>query len=133
MPQEKRAGVLLTLADRANGTLLRKNSQTFRVCDQAIRQCRAWLDGKHVSAHALAEYLDAEEGENPWMQESVFSGDAEGLHALVFVTMIIGHIAHLAYLKVDESGRMSEVIAEAGENLLEHIAEYGDVYRSAEQ
>lgn len=74
---------------------------------------------------ALAEYLDADESVNPWMQESMFGTDLNNLNEIVFIAMIFGYVAHLAYLQSGEASRMSEVIAEADENISESIVDYG--------
>lgn len=102
--------------------------ETFDVCKQAIQRCRDWLSHKPVNPEDLAAYIDADEAANPWMQESVFRTDPEGLNALVFMVMVVGFVAHLAYLRAGTPERMSEAIAEADENILESIADYGKAY-----
>jgi len=59
------------------------------------------------------------------MQESKFRYDPDGLNALIFLTLVVGHITHYAYLHANQSERMSEAIAEAGENIRELLVEYG--------
>ncbi|WP_244138187.1 Imm6 family immunity protein [Burkholderia vietnamiensis] len=132
MPWEKRVLSLLAMANRANETIKTSHPESFKVCERALVSCKDWLDGKPITPESLAFYLDADETENPWMQESIFRGDPVGLNALVFITMIIGHVAHIAYVNSGKSKYMSEIISEAGSNILEAIVEYGAPYGLSE-
>jgi len=132
MPWEKRVLLLLLVANRANETINVSHPESFDVCCQALRKCKEWVDGAPVSPENLAAYLDADEAKNPWLQESIFNEDPDGLNALVFVTMVVGHVANLAYVNSGESRRMSEAIAEAGSNIFESIAEFGERYGLSE-
>lgn len=128
MQLTNRVAVLLSAADAANKTIMASHPKTFDVCRQALKKCRDWLNTEDITPEALAEYLDADEAANPWMQESVFRNDPDGLNALVFITMVVGHVAHYAYLRADKTERMSEVIAEADENILGPMIDYGKKY-----
>ena len=120
--------MLLLAADVANKTVMVRHPKTFDVCRQAIQKCRDWLSTENITPEVLAEYIDADEEANPWMQESVFRGDPDGLHALVFITLVVGHVAHNAYLHAGNANGMSEAIAEAGENILGPMGDYGKKY-----
>ena len=128
MPLPRRIGVLLSCADIANRSIMLSHPKTFEVCKEAIQKCRDWLEGQNITPEALAMYLDADEAENPWMQESQFRNDTDGLNALVLITMVIGYVAHFAYLHVGKAEKMSEIIAEAGESILVPIVDYGERY-----
>lgn len=132
MPWEKRVLSLLAMANRANETIKVSHPESFKVCERALVVCKDWLGGKRITPESLAFYLDADETENPWMQESIFSGNLAGLNALVFMTMVIGHVAHLAYVNSGKSKYMSDIVSEAGSNILESIAEYGASYGLSE-
>ncbi|WP_321856714.1 Imm6 family immunity protein [Burkholderia cenocepacia] len=132
MPWEKRVLSLLAMANRANETIKASHPESFEVCERALVACKDWLNGKPITPENLAFYLDADETKNPWMQESIFSGDPAGLNALAFMTMVIGHTAHLAYVNSGKSKYMSEIISEAGSNIFESIVEYGAPYGLAE-
>lgn len=132
MPWEKRASALLEVAGRANETIRASHPQSFKACEQALAACKDWLDGKPVTPESLATYLDADGRGNPWMQEAVFNGDPSGLNALIFITMVIGHIAYISYVNHEKSMYMSEVISEAGSNIFKSIAEYGTPYGISE-
>jgi len=45
---------------------------------------------------------------------------------LIFITMVIGHVSHIAYAKAGQPERMSESIVEAGENIVESIIAYSN-------
>ncbi|QUO26127.1 hypothetical protein KEH57_04120 [Burkholderia cenocepacia] len=128
MSWQKRAEVLLTAAERANSTIEINHPESFDACRLALEKCKAWLNGVVTSPEVLAAYLDSDEAENPWMQESKFKNDSRGLSALIFITMVIGHIAYLAYEHEGKSKEMSETISEAGSTIFESMAEYGEPY-----
>jgi len=128
MPMLDRVDVLLSAANVANKTLMAGYPNTYEVCSQAIQKCREWSNGGDIAPETLAEYLDADESDNPWMRESLFGANAEGLNALVFITMIVGHVAYLAYTRSGKADCMSQVICEADESILEYISDYGREY-----
>lgn len=128
MPIITRMAVLLSAAGVANKMIMVSHPKTFEVCKQAIQKCEDWLNTGNITPEALAAYIDADEAANPWMQESAFRSDPDGLNALVFITMVVGHVAHFAYLSMGKAERMSEVVAEADENVLEPIVDYGKKY-----
>lgn len=123
-----RMAILLETANIANKKNMLTHPETFNVCEKALNQCRSWLRGEAISPDELARYIDAESSENPWMQESVFRNDLEGLDALIFVTMVIAHVAHFAYLANQQERRMSEAVSEAGLSLVDSLMEYGKNY-----
>ncbi|WP_288410549.1 Imm6 family immunity protein [uncultured Herbaspirillum sp.] len=120
--------ILLDAADIANEVNIQRHPETFDVCRNAIKKCRDWVKEGGVSPTELAHYIDAECSENPWMEESLFKDDPEGLDALIFVTMVIAHVAHFAYIGNKQQSRMSESIAEAGVSLIDSLIEYGRKY-----
>jgi hypothetical protein len=128
MQPTDRVALLLFAADVANRTIMVDYPKSFDVCRQAIQKCKEWLNTEDITPEALAEYIDADETTNPWMQESVFRSDPDGLNALVFITMVVGHVAHYAYLRAGKAERMSETIAEADENILGPMVDYGKKY-----
>lgn len=128
MPLQSRIDLLLRTADIANEVNMLGHPNTFYACRQAIQKCRDWLDAKGIAPEALAEYVDADGEANPWMQESVFQRNSSGLQSLIFITMVVGHVAHFSYLHSGHAEKMSEAVAEAGENILESIVEYGEEY-----
>ncbi|NTZ81708.1 hypothetical protein FCJ61_01375 [Burkholderia metallica] len=128
MSWQKRVAALLAAAERANSTIEINHPESFGACRLALDKCKAWLNGEATSPEVLAAYLDSDEAENPWMQESKFKNDSCGLNALIFITMVIGHTAYLAYEHEGKSKEMSETISEAGPTIFESIAEYGEPY-----
>ncbi|QJQ00180.1 Imm6 family immunity protein [Herbaspirillum rubrisubalbicans] len=128
IPLSNRLDALLRAADIANEVNRVSHPNTFCACRQAIQKCRDWLDKKEISPEALAEYVDADGDANPWMQESIFKPNSSGLQSLIFITMVVGHVAHFSYLRVGDSEKMSEAVTEAGDNVLKSIAEYGEKY-----
>jgi len=128
MPLSNRIDVLLRTADIANKVNMVSHPNTFYACRQAIQKCRDWLDAKDIPPDALAEYVDADDEANPWMQESVFKRNSIGLQSLIFIIMVVGHVAHFSYLRAGKAEKMSEAVTEAGDNILESIAEYGEKY-----
>ncbi|ALU87649.1 hypothetical protein Hrubri_0422 [Herbaspirillum rubrisubalbicans M1] len=120
--------VLLNAAATANDVYMHSHPKTFSICKDALKRCRDWVRGELVSPAELANYIDAECSENPWMEESLFDDDSEGLKALIFVTMVIAHVAHFAYIGNGQESRMSESISEAGISLIDALIEYGKRY-----
>ena len=128
MPLSNRIDLLLRTADIANEVNMVSHPNTFYACRQAIQKCRDWLEEKGIAPEALAEYVDADGDANPWMQESIFERNSSGLQSLIFITMVLGHVAHFSYLRAGNAEKMSEAVAEAGENILEFLVEYGEKY-----
>lgn len=128
MPLSNRIDLLLRTADIANEVNRVSHPNTFYACRQAIQKCRDWLEEKGIAPEALAEYVDADGDANPWMQESIFERNSSGLQSLIFITMVLGHVAHFSYLRAGNAEKMSEAVAEAGENILEFLVEYGEKY-----
>lgn len=124
-----RINALLTAAHHANETIKSSHPETFFVCQKALAECGNWVDNeKSVLPETLASYLDAEDSQNPWMQETLFNDDPDGLNALIFITMVIGHISHIAYINAGKYEQMSEIIAEAGENIFQLLLDNGKKY-----
>ncbi len=123
-----RFATLLKAATTAGESIENSHPETFKVCKEALEKCRIWVDTKHVAPQSLSTYIDADETTNPLMQESIFRNDPDGLNALIFLTLVVGHIAHYAYLHANQPERMSEAIAEAGENIRELLVDYGKKY-----
>ncbi|WP_081068400.1 Imm6 family immunity protein [Burkholderia stagnalis] len=119
---------MLAIANCANETIKAAHSESFEACRHALAACKDWLDGKPITPESLAFYLDADEIENPWMQEAIFRGDPVGFNALVFVMVVISHAVHLAYVKSGKLKYMSEIIFEAGSRIFWPIAECGAPY-----
>ena len=128
MPLSNRIDLLLRTADIANEVNRVSHPNTFYACRQAIQKCRDLLEEKGIAPEALAEYVDADGDANPWMQESIFERNSSGLQSLIFITMVLGHVAHFSYLRAGNAEKMSEAVAEAGENILEFLVEYGEKY-----
>jgi len=128
MPLSNRIDLLLRTADIANEVNMVRHPNTFYACRQAIQKCRDWLEAKGIAPEALAEYVDADGDANPWMQESIFERNSSGLQSLIFTTMVVGHVAHFSYLRAGNAEKMSEAVAEAGDNILESLVEYGGKY-----
>ncbi len=121
----RRISIFLLAAEQANQTIKSNYPETYEVCQKAIEQCWEWFGNRITQPKTLAYYLDANDTDNIWLQESLFERDPDGLNVLIFITMIIGHVAHLAYFQAGETKFMSEIIAEAGENIIESIIDYG--------
>jgi len=128
MPLQDRIDLLLRTADIANEVNMVGHPNTFHACKQAIQKCRDWLDAKGIAPETLAEYVDADGDANPWMQESLFEPNSSGLQSLIFITMVVGHVAHFSYLRAGNAEKMSEAVTEAGDNILESLVEYGGKY-----
>lgn len=90
-----------------------------------LNLCRTWMAGCAVAPDELAHFVDVDVGEKSCLQESWFQEDAEGRDAFIFVTMVVAHVAHFAYVAAGQELRMSESIAEAGWNLIDTLIEYG--------
>lgn len=58
----------------------------------------------------------------------MFERNSSGLQSLIFITMVVGYVAHFSYLLAGNAEQMSEAITEAGDNILESIVKYGEKY-----
>ncbi len=120
-----RMAILLDAADAASRLKLDRHPETLDACMNALNLCRTWMAGGAVAPDELAHFVDVEVGEKSCLQESWFQEDAEGCDAFIFVTMVVAHVAHFAYVAAGQETRMSESISEAGWNLIDTLVEYG--------
>lgn len=120
-----RMAILLEAADAASRLKLDRHPETLDACMNALNLCRTWVAGGAVAPDELAHFVDVAVGEKSCLQESWFQEDAEGRDAFIFVTMVVAHVAHFAYVAAGQEPRMSESIAEAGWNLIDTLIEYG--------
>ncbi|WP_431263011.1 Imm6 family immunity protein [Roseateles chitinivorans] len=125
LPWPQRPEALLSAARMAAERLRVVREETGAVCGEGLDKCERWLAGETVEPAELAWYLDADEEQNPWLRESLFKDDPETLRALVFVTMVIGYVAHFVYVQVAGQVQMPESIAEAGEGIVPDLVAYG--------
>lgn len=125
LPWPQRPEELLSAARRAAACLRVVRHETGAVCSEGLDKCERWLAGEDAGPAELAWYVDADEEQNPWMRESLFKDDPEALRALVFVTMVIGYVAHFAHVQVVGLDQMSEPIAEAGEWIVPDLVAHG--------
>jgi hypothetical protein len=124
MPWSKRVSKLLLGAEVANTFFGSRYPETNAVCTEALGLCWDWLGDRNLPPEALARYLDADELDNPWMSEAIFRNDLQGLNALIFITLVIGHVAYLAYMQAGKAQLMSEIVQEAGDQIIDQILLY---------
>ena len=124
---EERLKEFLHTTEVALRTISDKYPETSEVCQEAIRNCWAWLDRRVPAPEVLAQYLDGEASELPCMQESIFADDPNASRAFIYILLVVAHAAYLAY---EFEGRqdMSEIIEGAGDYGIEDILEYGERY-----